>query len=84
MKSHTCVICAMTLNINISTSRINITANCIGIMPLSEINIYNSDIVNLLALVLRCNNFEFNRAHFLQIQGVAMGTRVALKIASYG
>ena len=31
----------------------------------------------MLELILRCNNFKFNRKHFLQINGTAMGTRVA-------
>ena len=31
----------------------------------------------LLELILKCNNFKFNRKHFLQINGAAMGTRVA-------
>ena len=31
----------------------------------------------MLELVLKCNNFKFNRKHFLQINGTAMGTRVA-------
>ncbi len=42
----------------------------------------NNDIVRLLSLVLRCNNFDFNGEHFLQIQGVAMGTRAASTIAN--
>ncbi len=40
------------------------------------------DIVRLLALVLRCNNFEFNNKHYLQISGVAMGTKAAPTIAN--
>ncbi len=36
------------------------------------------DIVRLLlALVLRCNNFEFRGKHYLQINGVAMGMKAA-------
>ena len=31
----------------------------------------------MLELVLKCNNFKFNRKHFLQVNGTAMGTRVA-------
>ena len=42
----------------------------------------NNDIVRMLALVLRCNNFDFNGEHFLQIQGVAMGTKAAPTIAN--
>ncbi len=34
----------------------------------------NMDIVRLLALVLRCKNFEFNEKHYLHINGVALGT----------
>ena len=30
-----------------------------------------------LELILKCNNFKFDRNHFLQINGTAMGTRVA-------
>ena len=28
-----------------------------------------------LILVLKCNNFEFNGQHYLQVQGTAMGTK---------
>ena len=31
----------------------------------------------LLELILKCNNFTFDRKYFLQINGTAMGTRVA-------
>ena len=31
----------------------------------------------MLELVLKLNNFTFNSAHYLQINGTAMGTRVA-------
>ena len=31
----------------------------------------------LLELVLQCNNFQFNKKHYLQVNGTAMGTRVA-------
>ena len=31
----------------------------------------------MLELILKCNNFTFNRKHFLQVNGTAMGTRVA-------
>ena len=34
-------------------------------------------IMKLLESVLKLNNFKFNKKHFLQIQGTAMGTRVA-------
>ncbi len=40
------------------------------------------DIVRLLALLLRCNNFEFHDKHYLQISGVAMGTKAAPTIAN--
>ncbi len=42
----------------------------------------NNDIIRLLALVIRCNNFEFNNLHYLQTQGVAMGTRAAATVAN--
>ncbi len=42
----------------------------------------NNDIIRLLALVLRCNNFDFNGEHFLQTQGVAMGAKAAPTIAN--
>ena len=31
----------------------------------------------MLELILKCNNFTFNRKHFLQVNGTAMDTRVA-------
>ena len=34
-------------------------------------------LVKMLELILKCNNFTFNRKHFLPINGTAMGTRVA-------
>ena len=34
-------------------------------------------LVKLLTLVLKCNNFEFNGQHYLQVQGTAMGTKMA-------
>ena len=39
-------------------------------------------LVNLLTLVLKCNNFEFNGKHYLQIQGTAMGTKMAPSYAN--
>ena len=33
-------------------------------------------LVKLLTLVLKCNNFEFNGQHYLQVQGTAMGTKI--------
>ncbi len=40
------------------------------------------DIFRILALVLRCNNIEFHDKHYLQISGVAMGTKAAPTIAN--
>ena len=34
-------------------------------------------ILEILKVVLNCNNFTFNGEHFLQIQGVSMGTKCA-------
>ena len=34
-------------------------------------------LIKLLTLVLKCNNFEFNGKHYLQVQGTAMGTKMA-------
>ena len=48
----------------------------------TDLPLKNNDLIRMLALVLRCNNFEFNGEHYLQIQGVAMGTRVAPTIAN--
>ncbi len=42
----------------------------------------NNDTVHLLSLVLRCNNFDFNGEHVLQILGVAIGTRAAPTVAN--
>jgi hypothetical protein len=39
-------------------------------------------LVKLLTLILKCNNFEFNGQHFLQIQGTAMGTKMAPSYAN--
>ncbi len=36
-----------------------------------------SSLLDLLDIVLKCNNFDFNGKHFLQVNGTAMGTRVA-------
>ena len=35
------------------------------------------DIINLMKLVLKRNNFAFNDVHYLQKHGTAMGTRMA-------
>jgi len=45
-------------------------------------NVSNSSILELLRLVLKCNNFDFNGQHYLQIGGTAMGTRVAPSYAN--
>ena len=34
-------------------------------------------LIKLLTLVLKCNSFEFNGKHYLQVQGTAMGTKMA-------
>ena len=34
-------------------------------------------LVELLTIILKCNNFEFNGRHYLQVQGTAMGTKMA-------
>ena len=39
-------------------------------------------LINLLTLVLKCNNFEFSGKHYLQIQGTAMGTKMAPSYAN--
>jgi len=46
--------------------------NSIFSLPVSS-----QDILSMLKTILTCNNFEFNGNHYLQIQGVSMGTRVA-------
>ena len=33
-------------------------------------------LVKLLTLILKCNNFEFNGKHYLQVQGTARGTKL--------
>ena len=35
------------------------------------------DIINLVSLILKKNNFSFNNMHYLQKHGTAMGTRMA-------
>ena len=37
----------------------------------------NASILEILNLVLTCNNFQFNGTNYLQVNGTAMGTRVA-------
>ncbi len=39
-------------------------------------------LLDLLDLILKCNNFDFNWKHYLQVNGTAMGTRVAPKYAN--
>ncbi len=48
----------------------------------TEESLNNIDIVRMLSLVLRLNNFDFNGQHYLQIQGVAMGTVAVPTIAN--
>ena len=38
---------------------------------------FNNSIIDLLRLVLTCNNFTFNGQHYLQVGGTAMGTKTA-------
>ena len=40
-------------------------------------NSSNLSLIELLSLVLTLNNFRFNEEHYLQIGGMAMGTRLA-------
>ena len=37
----------------------------------------NDNLIKMLELVLKLNNFTFNSEHYLQINGTAIGTRVA-------
>ena len=39
-------------------------------------------LIKLLTLDLKCNNFEFNGRHYLQIKGTAMGTKMAPSYAN--
>ena len=39
-------------------------------------------LVDLLKLVLQCNNFTFDNKHYLQVQGTAMGTKMAPSYAN--
>ena len=36
----------------------------------------NDNIIKMLELILKCNNFTFNNENYFQINGTAMGTRV--------
>ena len=38
---------------------------------------FNNSIIDLLRLVLTCNNFTFNGQNYLQVGGTAMGTKTA-------
>ena len=42
----------------------------------------NASLIKLLELVLRRNNFQFNGQNYLQIQGCAMGTKLAVGYAN--
>ena len=42
----------------------------------------NESIIELLTMVLKKNNFDFNNLHFLQVGGTAMGTRLAPSYAN--
>ena len=42
----------------------------------------NVSLVDLLKIVLTCNNFQFNDENFLQVGGTAMGTKVAPSLAN--
>jgi len=42
----------------------------------------DKSLVDLLTLVLKCNIFEFNGDHYLQVQGTTMGTKMALSYAN--
>ena len=45
--------------------------------PRTNCCIPTSYLRKMLELILKCNNFKFNRKHFLQVNGTAIGTRVA-------
>ena len=45
--------------------------------PKTDCRIPTEYLVRMLELILKCNNFTFNRKHFLQVNSTAMGTRVA-------
>ena len=42
----------------------------------------NQNVIKLLRLVLECNNFKFNNTDYLQINGTAMGTKLAPSYAN--
>ena len=37
----------------------------------------NQNLIWLLETVLKCNNFSLNDEHYLQVNGTAIGTRIA-------
>jgi hypothetical protein len=39
-------------------------------------------LIELLVLILKCNNFVFCDKHFLQVQGTVMGTKMAQSYAN--
>ena len=43
---------------------------------------FNASLIDLLELVLTLNNFQFNEKSYLQIGGMAMGTKVAPSLAN--
>ena len=45
--------------------------------PKTKCGIPSNYLRRILELILKCNNFQFNRKNFLQVNGTAMGTRVA-------
>ncbi len=47
-----------------------------------NVNPSNKSVLELLKLVLTCNNFEFDGKHYKQIRGTAMGTKVAPTFAN--
>ncbi len=47
-----------------------------------NVNPSNKSVLELLKLVLTCNNFEFDGKHYKQIKGTAMGTKVAPTFAN--
>ena len=47
-----------------------------------KVNPSNQSVINLLRLVLQCNNFQFAGKHYKQLKGTAMGTKVAPTFAN--
>ena len=56
--------------------------NMLDTERLGDINPKNETLIELLGMVLKSNNFQFNGQNFLQISGTAMGTRVAPSYAN--